>query len=160
MRPIKRILAPTDFSPYSEHAARYAVDLAERLGAELTFVHVYSVPMPVPFPDGAAYIPSAEVMAALAANAVQALEAFTARIDTRDVPAHRQTVEGQPKIMIPHLAAADGYDLIVMGTHGRTGLRHLVLGSVAEAVVRSASCPVVTVPLGAFESAVTEPPLL
>ena len=146
MQEIRRILVPTDFSPQAELAARFAVDLAERLGASVTLFNAYQVPIAVPFPDGSAYIPSPEAIAELATATTHALKLERDRLQRAGVEIAVASAEGSPREIITRIAREGGYDLVVMGTHGRTGLAHLVMGSVAEATVRNASCPVVTVP--------------
>src|SRR5262249_20448697 len=80
MQPIRKILAPVDFSACSEEAARYAVELAGRLGAQVTLFNAYFFPVSVPFPDGSAYIPSAESLAELAGAAERDLRAIRDRV--------------------------------------------------------------------------------
>lgn len=145
MQTIRRILAAVDFSACSEAAARYAVELAETLGAEVVLFNVYTLPVPFSFPDGSAYIPSAATMAEVSGAAERQLHALNDRIRRAGVTVELASAEGVPRLMIPRAAVEHRCDLIVVGTHGRTGLAHVVLGSVAEAVVRHAPCPVLTV---------------
>jgi nucleotide-binding universal stress UspA family protein len=145
MKAIRKILAPVDFSACSEEAARYAVELAAKLDAQVTLFNAYFFPVTVPFPDGSAYIPSAESIAELAGAAERQLRALRDRVQQPGAPVSIASAEGPAKELIARVAEKDGYDLIVIGTHGRTGLAHLVIGSVAEAVVRRAKCPVLTV---------------
>jgi nucleotide-binding universal stress UspA family protein len=146
MNPIRKILVPVDFSPCSEAAASYAVELGQKLDAQVTLFNAYFVPVSVPFPDGSAYIPTPEAMAELASAAEHELRALRDRLEQKTgLQLPISSAEGPAKEIIPRVAREGGYDLIVLGTHGRTGLAHLVLGSVAEAVVRTATCPVLTV---------------
>ena len=144
MKPIKRILAPVDFSPAGQRALDEAMGLARTLGASVTLLHVYMLPQPIP-DAGVAY--GADVLDALDVAARDQLDRLrdelrradeTIAIDTRAVLgiAHEEIVAE---------ARRGGYDLVVMGTHGRTGWRHLVLGSVAERVVRLSPVAVLTV---------------
>lgn len=145
MEPIQRILAAVDFSPCSEKAARYAVDLAEKLGAQVTLFNAYFFPVTIPFPDGSAYIPSAESVAELASSAMMQLRALRDKVQRPGVRIEMASNEGPARQVIPAVAQDRKFDLIVIGTHGRTGLSHVVLGSVAEAVVRHSAVPVLTV---------------
>jgi nucleotide-binding universal stress UspA family protein len=145
MEPIQRILAAVDFSPCSEKAARYAVDLAEKLGAQVTLFNAYFFPVTIPFPDGSAYIPSAESVAELAGSAMMQLRALRDKVQRPGVRIELASNEGPARQVIPAVAQDRKFDLIVIGTHGRTGLSHVVLGSVAEAVVRHSAVPVLTV---------------
>jgi nucleotide-binding universal stress UspA family protein len=139
---IRKILVPTDFSPGAAEALRFAVELARPIDAALTLLHAYQLPSYY-FPDGSVYTTSASVAADIISSVTSELERARRDTDAQGVAARVSSVEGQPAAAI--LEAARGHDLVVMGTHGRTGLRHLLLGSVAEKVVRSASCPVLTV---------------
>ncbi len=147
---IDKILCPIDFSDASRGALRYAVDLAQKFGASLTLLHVYQVPgytlpegMVVAGPATLTEL-AAEVDAALAEWKTEAasLGCADARTATAMGSTHAEIVN-----------AADGFDLIVMGTHGRKGIRHALLGSVAEKVVRGARCPVLTLHTGDHDSA-------
>jgi nucleotide-binding universal stress UspA family protein len=145
MEPVRKILVAVDFSEPSEAAARYGVAFAEKLGAEVTLFNAYFLPATTAFPDGSAYIPGAEVVAELASAAERNLRALRDRVASPSIPVHIASAEGPAKALIPHVAEEGGFDLIIVGTHGRTGLSHVVLGSVAESVVRHASMPVLTV---------------
>lgn len=143
---VKRILVPTDFSETADKALAYAKELAPKLGASLHLVHVYSDPYAV-----AACAP--EVYAPAPAEVRQrALEEVRERLFERLDEAEEQRFRGSRGIIrgliapqIVDYANNNDIDLIVIGTHGRRGVAHLLLGSVAEHVVRTASCPVLTV---------------
>jgi nucleotide-binding universal stress UspA family protein len=143
---IRKLLVPTDFSPPSEAALGYAVGLARDLGATITILHVYQLPNYV-FPDGTVLLARAETTAQIAERTDAALERSRRSVGEA-VAVATQTAEGPPAEEIVRAAEAGGYDLIVMGTHGRTGLPHLLLGSVAERVVRTATRPVLTIRCG------------
>jgi nucleotide-binding universal stress UspA family protein len=141
---IQRILAPTDFSEPSAQGLRSALELAEAFGAKLLLLHVvepppYPVEGIVPSRVGATLLDDLERQAAN--DLAQMLpEARGSRVEVT-----RSVVVGIPYRKIVEVAETEKSDLIVMTTHGRTGLSHLVMGSVAEKVVRTASCPVLTV---------------
>ena len=143
MAPIQKILVPTDFSRGASAATEQALSLAHAFGASVTLLHVYNVPTYV-FPDGSTFIAGPEVAAKIEREVVDALASAGRAAERQSgVPVLTQSAIGAPYEEI--IRAAKDFDLIVMGTHGRTGLRHLFLGSVAEKVVRHASCPVLTV---------------
>ena len=147
MPEIQRILCPTDFSPHSNEATAWAADLAGRYGASITLVHVYQ-PVSMILPEGFV-LKSAEDIAELLHALDQALagaRSELARVAPR-VSVDSVLLQGAPFAEIVRYARENGCDLIVLGTHGRTGLRHALLGSVAEKVVRKAHCPVLTVRL-------------
>ncbi len=141
----KRICCPIDFSDASRAAMEVAADLARRCGADLVLLHAYPVPG-YTFPDGSV-VASPKMMQELAEQAERHLAAW--RVDAeRILGAPRVAVEkavGEPAAEIVGYAKDAGVDLLVLGTHGRTGLEHALMGSVAERVVRKARCPVLTV---------------
>lgn len=142
---IHKILVPTDFSAGSEAATEQALSLAQKFAASVTLFHVYQVPTYV-FPDGSSFVAGPEVTARIERGVEDSLAAAARAAQQKSgVPVETASAIGTPFEEI--LRAAEGCDLVVMGTHGRTGLRHLLLGSVAEKVVRHAHCPVLTVRL-------------
>jgi nucleotide-binding universal stress UspA family protein len=144
MSRIARILVPTDFSPGSERAATYAVELAETLGASVLLLHTWELPV-YAVPDGAVSF-GADVMSRVEVAVTKEAEALAAKLRTPRVDVQARAVQGPPAFEIVRRAPELGVDLIVMGTHGRTGLAHVLLGSVAERVVRTSTIPVLTVP--------------
>jgi universal stress protein A len=150
-----RILVPTDFSEPSDAALEYARTLAAKFGASLHVLHVVEDQF-VTGPFGAAmYVPNTPVTLSYLLS--DAHERLSHRVSADDRSRFRATTEvivGTAARTIANYAADNGYDLIVMGTHGRTGLAHVLVGSVAEHVVRDAVCPVLTV------HALPEPALL
>jgi nucleotide-binding universal stress UspA family protein len=139
----KRILCGIDFSDTSRAGMRAAVALAGKLDAELTLLHVFQSPSYV-LPEGVVFAGpdvllrvTEEVDKALAAWRVQAEGAGAKRVTTK-------SAMGAPADEIVQ-EAARGYDLVVVGTHGRSGIVHALLGSIAEKVVRRSSVPVLTV---------------
>ena len=139
---IKRILVPTDFSRSSLNAVDYAVDLAKQNHAELILVHViepmsYAVPRYLPEPTA--------LLEEQRKEAQGALDRLVARVSERHPQCRSEVHLGVVYQRIAELAHTLKADLIVIATHGRTGLAHLLIGSVAERVVRMAPCPVLTV---------------
>ena len=144
MSAIKRILVPTDFSPPSQIALEYAVDLAQRVGAAIHLMHVLEdQAFGAAYPDGFfAELPG--VRAQMLEHAHRQLGDCIARCKDANVEVTSQVVFGRPASAMCEQAQRRGTDLIVMGTHGRSGFAHLLLGSVAERVIRMAPCPVLT----------------
>jgi universal stress protein A len=145
MSRIRRILHPTDFSRASGAAFRKALDLAKTSKAELLVVHVLAPTVPM---VGDGYV-SPEVYEDLAASAraygKKNLDALVAKAKKAGVRAKSVLLEGVPHEQIARTARRQRADLVVMGTHGRTGLAKLFLGSVAGRVIAIAPCPVMTV---------------
>jgi nucleotide-binding universal stress UspA family protein len=134
---IRHILAPTDFSEHSAQAVTYAFELAQKVGAKLSLLHVIEVPV---YPIEV-YLPLKD----LEQDARRELARLLPEAETAHVTVTRLVEMGVPYQKILETAAAEQVDMIVMATHGRTGLSHLVMGSVAERVVRTAPCPVLTI---------------
>jgi nucleotide-binding universal stress UspA family protein len=142
---IKRILVPIDLSENSLVPLDQAVDLAKRYEAEVFLVHVIE---PVYFTGAfAGEIPvvMAEVRDAQERQANAVLDKVVQRLRKEAVPCRALITDGSPYLGIVEAARQNKADVIVMATHGRTGVSHLFLGSVAERVVRTADCPVLTV---------------
>jgi nucleotide-binding universal stress UspA family protein len=141
-----RILVPTDFSPPSQVALEQARMLAEHFGATLQLLHVVEEPNSASGFVADGFAPATDTMrAAQLAQARDALARLVSPADRMRLHLTTQVVCGVPAAAIVDYANATGTTLIVMGTHGRTGLAHLLMGSVAEQVVRTASCAVLTV---------------
>jgi nucleotide-binding universal stress UspA family protein len=142
---LRRILVPTDFSKSSANALAYAVAFAEKFGAEIHLLHVVQ--------DLALFIPEAVLIAPAPAPPVEqftaaaraALERAITDLQRPGLTVHPQVAEGTPYEEIVRFARERDVDLIVIGTHGRTGLAHILLGGVTDKVVRRAPCPVLTV---------------
>jgi nucleotide-binding universal stress UspA family protein len=134
---VKKILFPTDFSHTGDAALALATSLARDSGAKLLIVHVEEPP--VAYGGGEMYYGMPD-------PATEDLRRMLHEIKPADpaVEYEHHLVTGDPAAAVARLADAEGVDLIVMGTHGRTGLTRLLMGSVAEAVVRRAKCPVLT----------------
>lgn len=133
----KKILFPTDFSTASDAALTHATTLARESGATLLIVHVEEPPMA--YGGGELYygIPEPDT---------EALRGMLAAVKPTDpqVPCEHRLLIGDPATEIVQLADAEKVDMIVLGTHGRSGLSRLLMGSVAELIVRRANCPVLT----------------
>lgn len=142
MPEIRRILCPVDFSEPSETALDYAIDLAKKFGADVQLVHVYQLPV-YALPDGA-MMAGPEFTTKVTTELSRALTELAEGKSGVKLETH--LVEGIPYKEVVRLSEELKADLVVMGTHGRTGLKHLLLGSVAERVVRSSKVPVITVP--------------
>jgi universal stress protein A len=144
MLPIKLILCPTDFSGPSETCVRTAAELAEHFGAELLLVNVVpAVPSLPPDPNYVFKIPEYERY--LHADAEEQLRKARQELVGKNVRVRTQVGHGSAADEIVLIAKTDKVDLIVISTHGSTGLERWVFGSVAEKVVRLAECPVLTV---------------
>ena len=143
---VKRILVPTDFSETADKALAYAKDLATKIGASLHLVHVFKDPYVVAACAPEFYAP---VPAEVRERAVEEVrERLLERLDATEEQRFRGSrgvVRGLTAPQIVDYAASQDIDLIVIGTHGRRGVAHLLLGSVAEHVLRTAACPVLTV---------------
>jgi nucleotide-binding universal stress UspA family protein len=137
---LRHILVPTDFSETAMHALDVAVALATKFDAKLTLLHVYYVPPPM---YGVAF---AWPVDEFASGARQELESALFTLKQRYHNSESALRSGAPGDEIVRAAKDSAADLIVMGTHGRSGLPRLILGSVAERVVRTAPVPVLTVP--------------
>ena len=131
----QHILVPTDFSPGSEYALTAATGLARQFRARLTLIHAAHVP-----DEFDLYLRIMEPALR------REMEACRKRVEEAAVPADTLVTRGAAAQTIVETARARSVDLIVMGTHGRTALQHLLIGSVAERVLRLAPCPVMVVP--------------
>ncbi len=142
--PWKKILCPIDFSEPARAALEAAVQVACQYEAELTLFHAYELPG-YTLPEGSV-VASPKMLQELADQAESHLAEWKKLAESgglRDVKTAKGI--GEPAMEVVDLATEGAFDLIVVGTHGRTGLRHAILGSVAERVVRRASCPVLTI---------------
>jgi nucleotide-binding universal stress UspA family protein len=146
-RPFKTILAPTDFSPASEVGLEYAIDLARQFHARLVLMSAVEVPALMIGPhsyETSMYLDT--LRDELQQTAEKRLAEWAGIARKRTLEAQTVLSVGAPHQLILQAAKKFKVDLIVMSTHGRTGVSHLLLGSVAEKVVRTAPCPVLTVP--------------
>jgi nucleotide-binding universal stress UspA family protein len=144
MKPVTRMLVATDFSNAANHSVDYAARLAVALAVPLHVVHVYE-PLTLVTPEGVAFAPAhddAQIRAELGRSLEQAAARARAQ-GANDVAT--ELVTGAAWTEILRVADARDCDLIVLSTHGRGGVPRLLLGSVADKVVRKAACPVVTI---------------
>jgi nucleotide-binding universal stress UspA family protein len=140
---LKTILVPSDFSECSDEAVRYGLELARRFDAKVHLLHVVQDPVTQPWAAEGFSVPLFEVVDQWRTQAVERLRTAVPEADRA-----RTTIVSTvatPYAEILDYAAANQVDLIVMGTHGRGGVSHMLLGSIAERVVRRAPCPVLTV---------------
>ena len=146
MLQIPTILAPTDFSQHAEGAVRYACGLAERLGSTLHLLHVLpDVIVPVgPDPSLVTAVPP-EYYSETEAQSRDALERVVQPAWPKPAAVVAEVRWGDPVDAIVAYARDHAVDLIVLSTHGRTGLSHVLMGSVAERILREAPCPVLTI---------------
>lgn len=137
---VQHFLVPIDFSTYAEQALDYAITLAKQLQARVTLLHVIQPPLGAGADMGA--WPSTDYIAELEAAITHDMEGYLARVTAAGLSGEIVVVHGVPFQEIIDTARARQVDLIMMGSHGRTGLLHVLLGSVAAKVVRLAPCPV------------------
>jgi nucleotide-binding universal stress UspA family protein len=135
----KHVLLATDFSEASTAAVDLAVAIARQEGAALSVVHVCELPV---LPEG---VPPVDLVRAITAEAGARLDRFMASLEARFPGARPVMRTGSAWEEVLAASAEAGADLVVMGTHGRRGLVHAMLGSVAERVVRLSPVPVLTV---------------
>ena len=147
MEKINKILAPTDFSELSQAGVRYALELAKAVKAEVTIYHVVNL-AEFKLTEG-----TSEERLRPFPHPVQTYQQAMSRFTkthfadlTADVKVHEKVEMGIAEKNIVNLAEEESMDLIVISTHGRTGLSHMLVGSVTEKVVRLARCPVLSIP--------------
>ena len=140
----KKVLCPVDFSDNARAAMRVAIDVCRQFDADLVLFHSYELPG-YTLPEGSV-VSSPKMLQDLADRAESHLLEWK-RMAEEMGAARVSTVKGigEPAAEIVELGREGGFDLVVVSTHGRTGLRHALLGSIAERVVRRAGCPVLTV---------------
>lgn len=138
---VNQVLVPTDFSDATAKAVEYAADFAKDHGAELLLCHVLE-PSPYPMAPIAGSLERAPAEEALHDAVSKELQQCRDEHVPADANCRTVMLEGQPHTEIIEFAEKEGVELIVMPTHGRSGLAHLLLGSVTEKVIRRAHCPV------------------
>lgn len=142
---IKRILMPTDFSEHSQYALRYAVSFATQYQAKLYVLHVLVSPHALVGYEAAPFVSFERLFADMKRSAEQQMASFIPEDYKKEVEIETAFAQGSPFMEILKFAREKQVDLIVIATHGRTGLKHALFGSVAEKVVRKAPCPVLTI---------------
>jgi len=140
---IRRILVPVDFSEHAEYVIEWATHLAREHASHLILLHVYHLPVEFQQLEGA-YLPP-DFWANVKKEADQTLGRYVAELRGKSLDVEAVVREGYPATVIVDEAASQRADLIVIGTHGLSGLKHLLLGSIAERVVQKAPCPVLAV---------------
>lgn len=150
MFPIRTIIHPTDFSERSDHALQLACSLARDYKALLVILHVVKKPL-LGVEEGVV-LPNPDLLSKEAEQQIARLALADASLRVR----HR-VEQGDPATVILSVAQQSAADLIVMGTHGRSGLDRLLMGSVAEQVVRKAICPVLTIKTPIPEAVLDQP---
>ncbi len=150
MLPLKRILAPTDFSEPALQGVQAAEELARHFSAELIIIHVVAPVMSIPpaGPPAHSGLQMSAVMQELEDSARKTLDDMAEQKSADGLRARWLVVQGNPADEIAATAQQEGADVIVIATHGWTGWRRFVFGSVAEKVVRLARCPVFIIPAG------------
>ncbi|MEE3325774.1 MAG: universal stress protein [Myxococcota bacterium] len=140
---IRRILVPIDFSEYANAVVEWAAHLAEEHQSEIVLLHVYHLPVEFRQVEGA-YLP-ADFWTSMNEESKEQLARYGDRLRERGLDVKEVTREGYPATAIEEEISEVNADLVVIGSRGRTGLSHLLLGSIAERVVQKAPCPVLTV---------------
>jgi nucleotide-binding universal stress UspA family protein len=140
---IRRILIPLDFSHHAEAILEWGAHLAKEHGSQVILVHAYHLPVEFQQLEGA-YLPP-DFWTNVKTEAQQVLERHAERLRGQGLTVETVVREGYPATVIQEEAEEQRADLIVIGTRGLSGLKHLLLGSVAERVVQKAPCPVLTV---------------
>ena len=140
---IRRILVPVDFSEHAEAVVDWAAHLAEEHGSQIVLLHVYHLPVEFRQVEGA-YLP-ADFWTSMKDAAKDELTQYGERLRERGLDVKEVTREGYPATAIEEEIEEIKADLVIIGSRGRTGLAHLLLGSIAERVVQKARCPVLTV---------------
>jgi universal stress protein A len=153
MLQVNKVLCPTDFSEPSYKALKTANDLAKQFSAELTLIHVlvpsqvfpaaHGIP-PTTSAAGGAF--SKDLASEIENHAIKSLEMTLKEKVSEEINSKSVLLRGSPAEEIAKYAQESNVSVVVMGTHGFTGWRHLLLGSVTEKVVRVSSCPVLTIP--------------
>ena len=146
MLSIKKILCPTDFSEPSYEGLRVANKWAIHFSAEVILVHVVSPIQAYPAPAGAVDLNFSSYLEEMVSASQKSLDDIVENKIPSDLKARTMVLQGNPADEIVKTAKSEKVDLIITATHGWTGWRRFIFGSVAEKVVRTASCPVLTEP--------------
>jgi nucleotide-binding universal stress UspA family protein len=139
----KKILCPLDFSEFTDEIVDYAVSIAGKYGAELHFLHV--IPNLNYYTPYESFLTPENLIALESSIETEVGKDFDKIMKKIDMPVKKIIKSGAPFVEIIEYVKAESMDLIVMGTHGRSGIEHILIGSVAEKVVRKSPCPVLTI---------------
>ena len=140
---IRKILVPLDLSEYAAHALPYALELATTFGASLHLLHVIDSQRAAAAGGAAFFEYGPDLLQRFEDDAHKALSEVAATLP-QTATVNTAILQGPPHVQIVQFAREQDIDLIVMGTHGRSGLKHVIIGSVAEKVVQMAPCPVLS----------------
>ena len=140
---IRKVLCPIDFSQHADLVVEWAAHLAEEHDSEVILLHAYHLPVEFQQLEGA-YLPP-DFWNSVKEEAEKTLVTYVDALRERGIPVEAVVREGYPATVIVDEAREMDADLIVIGTHGLSGIKHLLLGSIAERVVQRAPCPVLTV---------------
>jgi nucleotide-binding universal stress UspA family protein len=141
--PVKTILFPTDFSANARYAMDHVRDFARAFNARVHLLHVVETTLQAA--DLSWSVAAPEMDEKMRKGATERLQALAAELELPETTVQIAVAKGHPSLEISRYAEQNGVDLIIMATHGHTGLSHFLLGSVTERVVRKAPCPVLTV---------------
>jgi universal stress protein A len=139
----KKILCPIDFSEFTDEILEYALDITKKYGAELHLIHI--IPNLNYFTPYESFFTPENIIVVEKNMEDEVNKDFDAIIKKIDIPVKKVIRTGAAFVEIIDYVKTESIDLIIMGTHGRTGLEHILIGSVAERVIRKAPCPVLTV---------------
>jgi len=144
MFPLKKILCPIDFSEHSLTALKIADEMAKTFHSELFIVNIIPPIPSVPTPPHPFVFDIPKYQDSLEINSKKSLDDIAKNKVSSDIKVNRIVALGDPSTEIIKIADENNVNLIVVATHGRTGLGHMIFGSVAEKIIRHASCPVLT----------------
>ena len=142
---MKRVLVPTDFSEHADRALAVAIGFAKPLGATIDLLHVYALPMPIVSSMAGAVPPPLPTPDDLM-SIQQRIDELAKRVRNAGLECRTAIEQGHPPVEIVARSRNINADLLVMGTHGRSGIRRVIFGSVAEEVLRRISVPILLVP--------------
>ncbi len=137
------VVVPLDFSDHATAALDLAIEVTRTTQGKIHLLHAYEVPLGAIPPYGVAVPPA--LLEQVRDAAARRLEKSAQRVEAAGVACETHVIHGAPADAIAEVASSTGADLIVMGTRGLTGVKHVLLGSVAERTVRTAPCPVLTI---------------
>jgi len=154
---VKTIVVPSDFSEYAEYAFKWALEMAEKWGAKVVVINTAPSFSYLAYPESVYMVDLVKMGKELVADAEKKLQEFAAKKGTSTVAVETRAVLGDPFWEICKAAEQNQADLIVMGSHGRTGIEKLLLGSVTQRLLSIAPCPVLVVPSAHDRERLTPP---